>query len=178
MVVMFLKFVKMSVMKKTITKSEAQTLALGKKIARSLKGGETIALVGDLGAGKTVLARGLARGLGVKNVINSPTFVLMKLYRTPINADQSADKRGHISVNQRSNQRKSAIRWFVHIDAYRLNSGQCLIDIGILDWLGRKDSIVLIEWAERVKDILPKKAIKIKIKIGKSKNTRLLNINL
>lgn len=133
------------VMKQIITKSEAQTLALGKELASRLKGGEAIALVGDLGAGKTVLARGLARGLGVKNVINSPTFVLMKVYKI--------------------NKSKSKIKNLIHVDAYRLNAGQGLVDIGILDWLGQKDSVVLIEWAERVQDILPKKKIKICLKV-------------
>jgi len=132
-------------MKQIITKSEAQTLAFGKKIARSLKGGETIALVGDLGVGKTVLARGLARGLGVKNIINSPTFVLMKVYKIK--------------------NRKLKIRNFIHVDAYRLSSGRELIDIGLKDWLGRKDSVVLIEWADRVKDVLPKKKIKIYLRV-------------
>ncbi len=143
-------------MKNIITKSEAQTLALGKKLAGRLKGGEVVALVGDLGAGKTVLARGLARGLDIKNIINSPTFVLMKIYRI--------------------RNYKLKIRNFIHIDAYRLNSEQGLIDIGIFDWLGRKDSVVLIEWAERVKKILPKKAIKIRIKFGKKENLRIFTI--
>ena len=132
-------------MKQIITKSEAQTLAFGKKLARSLKGGETIALMGDLGAGKTVLARGLARGLGVKNIINSPTFVLMKVYKI---------KKSNLKIKN-----------LVHIDAYRLSSGRELIDIGLKDWLGRKDSVVLIEWADRVKDVLPKKKIKIYLRV-------------
>ncbi len=153
-------------MKNIITKSEAQTLALGKKLAGRLKGGESIALVGDLGAGKTVLARGLARGLGIKNIINSPTFVLMKVYK--------------IKNLKLSAQGRPASGWkiknLIHVDAYRLDSGQCLIDIGILDWLGRKDSVVLIEWAERVKKILPKKAIKIRIKFGKKENLRIFTI--
>jgi len=133
------------IMKKIITKSEAQTLALGKKLARRLRGGEVIALVGDLGAGKTVFTRGLARGLGVKNIINSPTFVLMKVYKI--------------------RNLKLKIKNLIHVDAYRLNSGRELIDIGLKDWLGRRDGVVLIEWADRVKDILPKKKIRINLKV-------------
>jgi len=159
--------------RKIITKSEQQTLAWGKKLAKKLKGGEVIALIGDLGAGKTVLVRGLAQGLGIKKIINSPTFVLMKTYQTRINAGLDADKRGKfISANQRKHQRKSAIKWLVHVDAYRLKSGCDLIDIGLLDWLGKKDSVVMIEWAERVKNILPKNTIKIKIKINHQKDFR------
>jgi tRNA threonylcarbamoyladenosine biosynthesis protein TsaE len=142
-------------MKQIITKSEAQTLTLGKKIAHSLKGGETIALVGDLGAGKTVLVRGLAQGLGVKNVVNSPTFVLMKVYKI--------------------SKPELKIKNLIHVDAYRLNSGQCLVDIGILDWLGRKDSVVLIEWAERVRDLWPKKITKIYLRT-KSPKERIIKI--
>lgn len=143
-------------MTKIITRSERQTFNLGQKIARKLRGGEALALIGELGAGKTVLIKGLAAGLGIKKIITSPTFVLMKIY----------------SIQNP----ESKIQHLVHVDAYRLKSGQDLIDIGLEDWLGRSDTFTAIEWADRVKDILPRKKITIKIRIDKKEKERLIEV--
>jgi tRNA threonylcarbamoyladenosine biosynthesis protein TsaE len=126
---------------KKITKSEKETFALAKRLAKKAKGGEAYALSGDLGAGKTVFVRGFAAGLGVKRSINSPTFVLMKIY--PV-------------------KKHETIKHLCHIDAYRLRSARDLEAIGAADYLGHKDSVCLIEWPEKVKKIL-KKTKKIKI---------------
>ena len=126
-------------MKEFITHSAEETFFLGEDIAKICHGGEVILLLGDLGAGKTCFTQGLARGLGVKGKVNSPTFNLMKIYKI-----------------------KTGV--LCHIDAYRLNSGNDLIAIGLDDYLGKKDAVVVIEWAERVKDIWPKNKIKIEIK--------------
>ena len=130
-------------MQKFITKSARETLAFARKFAKTLKGGETIALVGNLGAGKTVFTKGLAAGLGIKDVVNSPTFVLMKLYNIK--------------------NLRSRIQNLLHVDAYRINDQQELIDIGINDYLGQEDVVTVIEWADRVKKILPKGATYIKL---------------
>ncbi len=146
----------------TTTYSEKQTFNLGKKIAKKLQGGKIIGLTGDLGAGKTVFIKGLTKGLSVRQAITSPTFVLMKIYP--------------ISNPCLRRQDKSKILNFCHIDAYRLSSGQDLIDVGVKDWLNQANTITVIEWAERVKDILPKNAIFVKIKFGKRKNQRTIEI--
>lgn len=125
-----------------ITKSEKETLTLAKKFAAKLKGGEVIGLVGDLGAGKTAFVRGVAKSLGIKNRITSPTFVLMKNYKV----------------------KHDKIKMFVHIDAYRLKTDRDLEAIGAKEYFGRPDTIVFIEWADMVKKILPKKTIFIKFK--------------
>jgi len=137
-----------------ITQSEKQTLNLGKKIALELKGGEVIGFIGELGTGKTVFIKGLAQGLNIKNIITSPTFVLMKVYKT-----------------------KGVIKQLCHVDAYRLNSSQDLIDIGIKDYLSKKTAVTVIEWANQVKNILPKNKILVKIKFGKKQNQRIFEIN-
>ena len=129
--------------KQTITNSEKETLALAKKYAKTLKGGEIIGLIGNLGAGKTVFVKGLASGLGLKKNITSPTFVIMKPYLV---------KRGKIKN-------------FVHIDAYRLKSGQDLITIGAQEYFSQPRTLTVIEWADRVKKVLPKRTKYIKIKI-------------
>ncbi|MFA6146394.1 MAG: tRNA (adenosine(37)-N6)-threonylcarbamoyltransferase complex ATPase subunit type 1 TsaE [Patescibacteria group bacterium] len=137
-------------MKKIITHSERQTISLGKKIAKKLVGGEVLALNGELGSGKTVLIKGIAAGLGIKKHVTSPTFVVMKIY--------------------------SAKFKICHIDAYRLSSGQDLINIGVKDWLAKPNTVTVIEWAERVKNILPKDTITIKLKLRKNKNERTITI--
>jgi tRNA threonylcarbamoyladenosine biosynthesis protein TsaE len=124
---------------KLTTKTEKHTYDLGKKFSKSLLGGEVIALIGDLGAGKTVFTKGLATGLGIKQTVNSPTFVVMKIYK---------------SLKARSSRLKALT--LVHIDAYRLNNGDELKEIGIEDYLSKPDTVTVIEWADRVKNILPK----------------------
>jgi len=114
-----------------ISKSEKETYNFAKKYSKSLKGGEVIGLIGDLGAGKTVFAKGLAYGLGIKRNINSPTFVLMKVYPANLNR----------------------IKQLCHIDAYRLKLKEDLMNIGSDDYLGQKDTVTIIEWADRVKGI-------------------------
>jgi len=140
-----------------ITNSEKETFGLAKRFVAKLRGGEVLALIGELGAGKTAFVKGLAAGLGVKNIITSPTFVLMKEYKSKVKSQ------------------KLKVLDLVHIDAYRLNSGKDLAAIGALEYFGAKNSVVAIEWADRVKDIWPKKVIKIDFKILKD-NKREITI--
>lgn len=130
-------------MKKIITRSEKQTFTLGQKLAQQLKGGDVLALTGELGAGKTVLIKGIATGLGIKKIITSPTFVLMKVY--PV---------------------KGKIKQLVHIDCYRIKNPQEIIDIGATEYFHQPDTVVVIEWADKIKKILQtgqKKKIMLKL---------------
>jgi tRNA threonylcarbamoyladenosine biosynthesis protein TsaE len=136
-----------------ITNSEQETLAFAKKLAKKACGGEVYALSGDLGAGKTVFTRGFATGLGIKRNVNSPTFVLMKIY--PV-------------------KKHKTIKHLCHIDAYRLKSARDLASIGALDYLGKKDCVVLVEWPENIKKILPKKLKLIKIKHQKENQREII----
>ncbi|MCX6797962.1 MAG: tRNA (adenosine(37)-N6)-threonylcarbamoyltransferase complex ATPase subunit type 1 TsaE [Candidatus Falkowbacteria bacterium] len=140
-------------MKTIISHSSQGTNLFGQKLAASLKGGEIFALIGDLGAGKTVLAKGLAKGLGVKSRVNSPTFNILKLY----------------SVKNHQN-----IKYFCHVDAYRLNSAPDLEAIGVKDFLEDKQVVTLIEWAEKIKPLLPKGSKIIKIE-HLTDNSRKIN---
>lgn len=144
---------------KKIFKNEKETLVFAEKFAKTLHGGEVIALVGELGAGKTVFARGLARGFGIKERVQSPTFLLMKIY----NVGPSTGS-GHI-------------KFLCHVDAYRLGSTAELVDIGILDWLSRADVVTVIEWADKVLEILRgRKVIKIKMELGKKEEERIIKV--
>ena len=140
---------------KYLTISEKQTFNLAKKFAEKLKGGKIIGLIGDLGAGKTIFTKGLAAGLGIKQIVNSPTFVLIKIY--PVR------------------NLKSKIRNLIHIDAYRIKSEQDIIAIGAQEYFARPDTVAIIEWADKIKKILPKKTSYINIE-DKEGNKRIINI--
>ena len=127
-----------------ITNSEQETFDFGRNLASELKGGEVFLLQGNLGAGKSVLVRGVASGLGITKQITSPTFVIMKVY----------DVFNHATIKK-----------LVHIDAYRLTSGQDLEDIGVTEYLKKKNTVTVIEWADRVQDIWPKDVIRIDFKV-------------
>jgi tRNA threonylcarbamoyladenosine biosynthesis protein TsaE len=141
-------------MEKFIAKTEKETFTFAKKLVSKLHGGEVLCLSGDLGAGKTIFTKGLAAGLGITKIITSPTFVLMKVY--PV--------------------KNSSFKHLIHIDAYRLNHGEELEAIGALDYFGKSDCLTVIEWPERVSEILPKDRIDIKIKILKD-NQREIKIS-
>jgi tRNA threonylcarbamoyladenosine biosynthesis protein TsaE len=121
---------------KFITNSYDETLALGERMGKKLKGDETIALVGNLGAGKTALVQGLAKGLGAQGHVTSPTFVLEKIYK---------------------GNRGKALH---HFDVYRIE-GKEVDSTGLPEILG--EAIVVIEWADKIKSVLPSDTIWIEI---------------
>lgn len=134
-----------------ISRSEKQTFNFAKNFSKRLKGGEVIGLIGNLGAGKTIFTKGLAAGLGIIKNITSPTFVLMRVY--PVKSRR--------------------IKQLVHIDAYRVKSARDLTAIGADDYFNQPSTVTTIEWADKIKKILPKKAKFIKIKIIKT--ARIIN---
>ncbi|MFH2027499.1 MAG: tRNA (adenosine(37)-N6)-threonylcarbamoyltransferase complex ATPase subunit type 1 TsaE [Nanoarchaeota archaeon] len=117
-----------------ITKSAEETQEVGKLLAAELRGGEVISLLGDLGGGKTTFTQGLAAGLGVKEVITSPTFTIMKRY--PVEHD--------------------TIKNLYHLDLYRLSDAQELADLGFIDIASDPKNVVVIEWANKAKEIIPR----------------------
>ncbi len=123
-----------------ISKNVADTTKVATELAKKLTGGELVALSGNLGAGKTVFVKALAESLGVKDVITSPTFVLMKVY---------------VPDNKKINK-------FVHVDCYRLEGQEDLSDIGLGDYLNDDKIIVVVEWADKVLN-LPAKTIRVNI---------------
>ena len=112
--------------------NEADTRALGHRIAEAAEPGDVVALIGDLGTGKTALTKYIAEGLGIKGDISSPTFTIVKEYRS-----------GRLPL--------------YHFDVYRLGSGDELIDIGAEEMLDG-DGLCVIEWADIVADVLPEDA--------------------
>lgn len=119
-----------------------QTAKIAAVLAKSMKGGETLALIGDLGTGKTTFAQAFAKALGVKERVQSPTFIFMHEHRL---------------------KRKDSLKFFVHADAYRGGLAE-LRSIGIEEYFGRPDAVVLVEWADYVKDLLPKRLITVHLR--------------
>lgn len=111
-----------------------------KNISKNLKGGEILALSGELGAGKTAFTKLLLKNSGVRKTVTSPTFVLMIPY----------EAKG---------------KTFYHLDLYRLEGFKALEAMGMEDVWGKKENVVIIEWADKIKKHLPKKAIEIHFEI-------------
>ena len=148
-----------------ITISPEETKELAKQIAAGLKGGEILGLVGELGSGKTVFVQGLAEALGIKEIVNSPTFVLMKIYKIPFDFAQGRQ------------DTRYTIRELIHIDAYRLESFDQLKEIGAEEYFNRKDCLVVIEWAEKVPALRNYPNYQeINFKEGKQMNERMIEI--
>lgn len=137
------------------SKSDKETQDIGYKFAGKLKAGDIVLLYGDLGFGKTTFVKGVARGLGIKSRIISPTFVLVRLHKTEPGV-------------------KGLGSSMTHIDLYRLEGKHQLEEIGIGDIIYDKNSIKLIEWAENL-DFLPKKRWEVKFGMGNI-NTRTIEI--
>ncbi|OGY52598.1 MAG: tRNA (adenosine(37)-N6)-threonylcarbamoyltransferase complex ATPase subunit type 1 TsaE [Candidatus Buchananbacteria bacterium RIFCSPHIGHO2_02_FULL_45_11b] len=164
----------MSIAAKITTTSAKQTFNLGKKLAAKLRGGEVLALTGPLGAGKTVFIKGLAEGLGIKQIVTSPTFTLMKVYPLPYFA--TPKPRAVSSLSKESRGAKAGRpKQLIHLDCYRINDPQAIADIGAPDYFGRPDTIAVIEWAEKIKPLLTGQIIGIEIKL-KGKNMRKITV--
>ncbi len=127
------------------TEDVSQTEKLGMALGRLLSKGDFLALTGDLGAGKTAFTRGVARGLGIKEGVTSPTFTIINEYYEPIA--------------------------FAHMDAYRLKSPEELQNIGFDDYL--QEFIVVMEWANRVKEVLPEHVLWIDFAIISDSRRRI-----
>lgn len=132
------------------TQSAEKTRALGRKLAREIIPGTILCLSGDLGAGKTTFTQGFLEGLGAEKPYVSPTFVIMKQYDLPIL------QTGLLTPT-------NGIERVYHVDAYRVESKD-FETIGFTEWCEDKKGIVVLEWPERVVELLPKKRTEIHFK--------------
>lgn len=133
-----------------ISNSAKETVEFGRRLAKKLKPGDVVALVGELGSGKTTLVKGIAAGLGVKNgsLVNSPSFVLIKEYK------------GKIPL--------------YHFDLYRLKEPRQLEGLGYEEYFWG-DGVCVVEWAERAMQLLPKRHIRVELRHkGNNKRSILL----
>ena len=119
------------------TNSASETLALGEKLGKAAKPGQIYTLNGDLGVGKTVLTQGFAKGLGITEAVNSPTFTIIQEYTE-----------GRLP--------------FYHFDVYRIGDVEEMDEIGYEDYV-YGEGVSLIEWANLIEEILPEHFTEIKI---------------
>ena len=133
------------------TKSPEETIAIGERLGGQLKGGDTVCLTGDLGGGKTHFAKGIAKGVGIKETITSPTFVLMRVY-----------------------ERGDTLSLY-HLDLYRITDVKELELMDLDDIIGDERAIMVMEWPENVREIIPENAIWVTFKYidNKSRNIQI-----
>lgn len=124
-----------------LSKSVEETYQIAEKIAKQAEAGDCFALSGELGSGKTTFTKGFAKALGVNELVTSPTFVIMKKY--------------DISNN------KNKIKRLIHADCYRLNSPSEIESIGLSEYSDLDDSVIILEWPEKINFPQNKKIKKI-----------------
>lgn len=118
------------------TETADETRAVGEAIADALRGRDAVILTGELGAGKTTLVQGIARGLGIEDSVVSPTFTLVREYR------------GRLDM--------------AHVDVYRLDRVQDVMDLG-LDELGGGEAVLVVEWGDAVEELLSVERLTIEL---------------
>ncbi len=143
-----------------ITNNSSQTKELGGKLTERIskeklkKKAVIFGLIGDLGGGKTTFLQGFAKKLGIKEKILSPTFVIMKRFQIL----------------------GSKFQFFYHVDCYRIKKPKEILKLGFKKLIQHPNNIVALEWAERVKKVLPKDVVWIKFKfLGENKRKILIN---
>lgn len=129
----------MEILSKSLVETEAVAKSFLEKLSPRENGATVVALSGNLGTGKTSFTQSVARLLGVKEKITSPTFVLIKSYKLNVNG----------------------YKLLIHIDAYRLKSGEELLKLGWDEMISDRENLILMEWPENVADVIPKTAQKI-----------------
>jgi tRNA threonylcarbamoyladenosine biosynthesis protein TsaE len=139
-----------------LTKSAQETKRLGEKIGANLKPGDLLACFGQLGGGKTTFLQGVAKALGIKERILSPTFILMRQYELPY------QKRG--------------IERFYHWDWYRICGEKEALAAGFGENLLDPKAVVAVEWAENAPQALPRKRIEVHFEYGEKEKERKIKI--
>jgi tRNA threonylcarbamoyladenosine biosynthesis protein TsaE len=136
--------------KKITVKDEKSTRAFGLKLAEKLKAGSVVALIGDLGTGKTTLTKSIAEGLGITEMITSPTFTIVQEYTE-----------GRLPL--------------YHFDVYRLDGMDEMYELGYEEYFFGQ-GVCVVEWADRIEEIIPEDAVVIRIEYGEKENERIYNI--
>ncbi len=132
-----------------ITENENETVHLGERLAKTLKGGTVVAFFGGLGMGKTAFTRGLAKGVGAIRDVSSPTFAIVNDY----------GGEPHL----------------YHFDMYRVESWDDLYSSGFFEYY-ESGGVLAVEWSENIENALPENTIRIVFKRGKTDNQRIITI--
>jgi tRNA threonylcarbamoyladenosine biosynthesis protein TsaE len=132
-----------------ISGSEYETRELGRSLAAILREGDVVLIIGEMGTGKTCLAKGLARGLGIGENVLSPTFTLLREYK------------GRLPL--------------YHLDAYRLEGPWDLFDLGIEEYL-EGDGVLVVEWGDRARDFFPGDFLEVRLEFTDREEERRITI--
>jgi len=132
------------------THDSLETHALGQRLGALLRAGDVVVLDGELGVGKTVLAKGIAVGLGISEPVVSPTFTVVREYDAPTP--------------------------LVHVDVYRLDHVQELHDLGFDDLVG-EDAVTVVEWGDRVSAVLPSDRLRVLLEPGEGDDDRVVSVD-
>lgn len=138
---------KQAIIKEVLIKDESDTKQFGLNLAKDLKKGDIVALIGDLGTGKTTLTKYIGEGLGITEMITSPTFTIIQEYYS-----------GKLPL--------------YHFDVYRINDTEEMLELGYEEYF-YGDGITIIEWADQIMEIIPEQAIVINIDYGKTPDERV-----
>jgi len=138
--------------KKYIIKNEKETKQFGTNLANKLTAGDVIALVGDLGTGKTTLTKYIAEALGIKEDVTSPTFTIVKEYKS-----------GRLPL--------------YHFDVYRISSEEEMYNLGYEEYF-YGDGVCIVEWADKIEGLIPEKCIVIYISYGANEHERIYNVDV
>ncbi len=137
--------------------SPSQTEKLGRELARKVfkfpsnKRAVVVGLIGDLGGGKTTFLKGFSKGLGLKEKILSPTFIIMRKFQV------GRDK----------------FQWFYHFDCYRIKNPKEILELDFKEIISHSKNIVCIEWADRIEKIVPKGAVLIRFRFVDKKTRKI-----
>ena len=134
-------------MRKLILKNEDETRAFGLELGASLRKGDIVALIGDLGTGKTALTKYIAEGLEIRETITSPTFTIVQEYR-----------QGRLPL--------------YHVDVYRIGDPEEMYELGYEEYF-YGDGVCVIEWADLIEELLPEYTKVIRIEYGKNQEERI-----
>ncbi len=130
------------------TKGTQETKKIGRELAKRLvkkrkEGALVLSLEGDLGGGKTTFLQGFAKGLGIKEKVLSPTFIIVRKFKIP-------------------EQKNRQFNYFFHFDCYRIKEEEEVLSLGFKDYISNPENIIAVEWGDRIKNILPKDVIRLK----------------
>lgn len=132
-------------------KNELDTRKFGTELAKKLKPGDVIALIGDLGTGKTTLTKSIAEGLGITEMITSPTFTIVQEYSS-----------GRLPL--------------YHFDVYRISDPEEMYELGYEEYFFGQ-GVCVVEWADQIEELIPEGSIVIRIEYGENEEERIYNIN-
>ena len=135
-----------------IIENQQETKAFGLELAKTLKPGDIIALIGDLGTGKTTLTKSIAEGLGITEMITSPTFTILHEYHE-----------GRLPL--------------YHFDVYRINDVEEMFELGYEEYFFGK-GVCVVEWADLIMEVIPKEATVIRMEYGSEENQRIYHVTV